>query len=366
MPRAVVVARCDHARADQEATIAACQESFGAGVAPLYLPIRDGESMTGLYGLLSQTPAGQAPDGAEDARATLIEGIIEQSEDETLMERYLEGEDIEVTTLIDDLETAVARGTFHPVIPVCASSGIGLDALLEVLIGGFPSPLEHPLPRVSGIDGSERAALTADLDGPLAAEVVRTSADAYVGRVSLVRVFSGTLRADTTVHISGHHALIPAQRTSSSDDGGHDDDERLAHVYSPMGATLNPVEACGAGDICALTKLGSAETGDTVSAADDPLLLACWNLPEPLLPGRDHRPHPGRRGRAGEDAREDRRGGPDPAARAQPGDPPDRAVVHGRGARRRGALPAAGGRRRGGHRAGAGRRCARRSPSPRG
>ena len=158
MPRAVVVARCDHARADQEATIAACQESFGAGVAPLYLPIRDGESMTGLYGLLSQTPAGQAPDGAEEARATLIEGIIEQSEDETLMERYLEGEDIEVTTLIDDLETAVARGTFHPVIPVCASSGIGLDALLEVLIGGFPSPLEHPLPRVSGIDGSERDA----------------------------------------------------------------------------------------------------------------------------------------------------------------------------------------------------------------
>jgi elongation factor G len=284
MPRAVVVARCDHARADQESTIAACQESFGAGVAPLYLPIRDGESMTGLYGLLSQTPAGQAPEGAEDARASLIEGIIEQSEDETLMERYLEGEDIELTTLIDDLETAVARGTFHPVIPVCASSGIGLDALLEVLIGGFPSPLEHPLPSVSGIDGSDRAALSADLEGPLAAEVVRTSADAYVGRVSLVRVFSGTLRADTTVHISGHHALIPAQRTSSDGDGGHDADERLAHIYSPMGATLNPVEACGAGDICALTKLGSAETGDTVSASDNPLLLECWNLPEPLLP----------------------------------------------------------------------------------
>ncbi len=275
MPRAVVVARCDHPRADLEATIAACQESFGAGVAPLYLPI-DG----GLYGLLSQTPAGQAPDGAEEARGALIEGIIEQSEDESLMERYLEGEEIEVATLIDDLETAVARGDFHPVIPVCSSSGIGLDALLEVLVGGFPSPLEHPLPAVSGIDGSSHDALSADLDGPLAAEVVRTSADAYVGRVSLVRVFSGTLRPDSTVHVSGH---IPAPR-SAMDDGGHDEDERVAHVYSPSGSALNEVDACGAGDICALTKLGSAETGDTVSSTDHPLLLSCWELPEPLLP----------------------------------------------------------------------------------
>ena len=91
-------------------------------------------------------------------------------------------------------------------------SGIGLDALLEVLVGGFPSPLEHPLPRVGGVDGSNHPPLTADPDGPLAAEVVRTSADAYVGRVSLVRVFSGTLRPESTVHVSGHHAGIPAQR----------------------------------------------------------------------------------------------------------------------------------------------------------
>jgi elongation factor G len=275
MPRAVVVARCDHARADLEATITACQDSFGAGVAPLYLPIAGG-----LYGLLSQTPEGQAPPGADDARGTLIEGIIEQSEDETLMERYLEGEDIELATLIDDLETAVARGTFHPVIPVCSSSGVGLDALLEVLVGGFPSPLEHPLPGVTGLYGASVDTLRTDLDGPLAAEVVRTSADAYVGRVSLVRVFSGTLRPDTTVHVSGH---IPAQRTAP-DDGGHDADERLAHVYVPTGATLTEVDACGAGDICALTKLGSAETGDTVSAAELPLLLSCWDVPEPLLP----------------------------------------------------------------------------------
>jgi elongation factor G len=294
MPRAVVVARCDHARADLEATISACRQSFGDGVAPLYLPLRDGEQLTGLYGLLSRTPDGQAPGGAEDARGTLIEGIIEQSEDETLMERYLAGEEIELPTLIDDLETAVARGAFHPVVPVCATSGIGCDALLEVLVGGFPSPLEHPLPRVTGIDGSAHPPLAADPDGPLAAEVVRTAADAYVGRVSLVRVFSGTLRPESTVHVSGHHhAAVPEPRSAADDrddtheggdDGGHDTDERLAHVYAPLGSTLREVDACVAGDICALTKLGSAETGDTVSAAEHPLLLSCWDLPDPLLP----------------------------------------------------------------------------------
>ena len=285
MPRAVVIARCDHPRADLEATVAACQEAFGAGVAPLYLPLRTGDAVTGLYGLISQTPEGAAPPDADDARGVLVEGIIEQSEDETLMERYLGGEDIDTATLIDDLETAVARGSFHPVVPVCAMGGVGLDALLELLVGGFPSPLEHPLPAVAGIDGTDRPALTADPDGPLAAEVIRTSADAYVGRVSFVRVFSGTLRPETAIHVSGHVAWAGHEGSArAAADDGHDADERLTHVYSPLGAQLREVDSCIAGDIGALTKLGSAETGDTVSAAGDPLLLSCWNLPDPLLP----------------------------------------------------------------------------------
>ncbi|HEX3789328.1 MAG TPA: elongation factor G-like protein EF-G2 [Pseudonocardiaceae bacterium] len=289
MPRAVVVARLDHPRADESGELAACQDTFGAGVLPLYLPAPDGSA--GLIGLLSgryfdygngypatarDTTATEREQVA-DARNELIEGIIAESEDETLMDRYLAGETLDQRTLIDDLEKAVARGSFYPVIPVCATSGIGLGELLEVLTGGFPSPLEHPLPLVTDPDGRPHQAIAANPEGPLAAEVVRTAVDSYVGRVSLVRVFSGTLRPETAVHVSGHGL---AERGHAD----HDADERVAHIYSPLGANLREVPYCVAGDLCALTKVGTAETGDTVSGPADPILMAPWAMPEPLLP----------------------------------------------------------------------------------
>ncbi|HEX2356369.1 MAG TPA: elongation factor G-like protein EF-G2 [Micromonosporaceae bacterium] len=293
MPRAVAVARLDHQRADFDETVALCQRVFGDGVLPLYLPMHgdDGQSVVGLMGLISQRvfdysggypPQVREPDpehlpAITDARNELIEGIIAESEDETLMERYLGGEDIEVQVLIDDLEKAVARGTFYPVIPVCAETKVGLDALLEVLTSAFPPPQEHELPAVTGADGSPRPPLRCDPNGPLVAEVVKTTIDSYVGRVSLIRVFSGTLRPETVVHISGHGMEERGHRD-------HDADERIAHVYSPLGSALREVPYCVAGDVCAITKSNTAETGDTISSKDQPLLVEPWEMPEPLLP----------------------------------------------------------------------------------
>ncbi|WP_236794554.1 elongation factor G-like protein EF-G2 [Amycolatopsis sp. GM8] len=289
MPRAVVIARTDHHRADVMTEIAACQEAFGAGVLPLYLP--SSGNGPGLVGLITQRrydysqgypPALAEPDPADldrmaEARNELIEGIIAESEDEGLMDRYLAGEEIPEATLISDLEIAVAGGTLHPVIPVCATSGLGLAEVLDGIARAFPSPLEHPVPEVSAVDGRPHDGLRADPGGPLAAEVVRTAVDSYVGRVSLVRVFSGTLRPEKPVHVSGHGL---AERGHED----HDADERVAHLYSPLGANLREVPYCVAGDLCALTKIGSAETGDTVSSPDDPVLMRPWTMPEPLLP----------------------------------------------------------------------------------
>ncbi|MCP2258368.1 elongation factor G [Streptoalloteichus tenebrarius] len=290
MPRAVVISRLDHHRADFDSGLAACQRAFGAGVLPLYLPV-PGDGTTRVVGLVTRRvfdysggfpPLVKDPDPdleplVDRHRDALIEGIIAESEDETLMDRYLAGEEIDQDTLIRDLETAVVRGSFHPVLPVCAATGVGISELLEVLTRGFPSPLEHDLPEVSSPDGIPRPRLSPDPSGPLVAEVVRTAVDAYVGRVSLVRVFSGTLRPERSVHVSGHGL---ADRGHAD----HDADERVAHIYSPLGANLREVPYCVAGDLCALTKLGTAETGDTLSAPNDPLVVRPWDMPEPLLP----------------------------------------------------------------------------------
>ncbi|MEU7868556.1 elongation factor G-like protein EF-G2 [Dactylosporangium sp. NPDC049140] len=293
MPRAVAITRLDHQRADFDETLQMCQEVFGDNVMPLYLPMLgdDGTSTEGLIGLITQRvfdysagfpPEVRDPDAEhlpaiEESRNTLLEGIIAESEDETLMERYLGGEAIETQVIIDDLEKAVARGTFYPVVPVCGETRVGLDALLEVLVSGFPSPLEHEVPPVTDVEGHPREPLACDPEGPLVAEVVKTTIDAYVGRVSLVRVFSGTLRPETPVHISGHGM---AERGHPD----HDADERFAHLFSPLGANLREVPHAVAGDLVAVTKSGTAETGDTISSKESPLLMAPWEMPEPLLP----------------------------------------------------------------------------------
>ncbi|MBU8825260.1 elongation factor G-like protein EF-G2 [Mycolicibacterium goodii] len=306
MPRAVVITKLDHPRANYDAALAATQEAFGDKVAPLYFPVGDGERCTGVVGLLTRTyydysggtHTARPPDGSYDAaiaelRGALIEGVIEESEDETLMERYLGGEEIDEAVLIADLEKAVARASFFPVIPVCSHSGVGTLELLDIATRGFPAPPEHKLPEVFTPQGAPRTPLTCDPDGPLLAEVVKTTSDPYVGRVSLVRVFSGTIRPDATVHVSGHFSAFTETTGSpgaAGDDGSthshadHDEDERIGTLSFPLGKQQRPAPSVVAGDICAIGRLSRAETGDTLSDKSDPLVLRPWSMPDPLLP----------------------------------------------------------------------------------
>ncbi|WP_181448629.1 elongation factor G-like protein EF-G2 [Nonomuraea aridisoli] len=288
MPRAVVITKLDHQRANFEEVLVTCQDVFGDGVAPLYLPVITNGHVNGLIGLLSQKfynyasgdraekdPGAEYAAQIETYRGDLIEGIIQESEDESLMERYLAGEPIDGIMLIEDLEKAVARGSFYPVL--CTGSGVGATEVLELITQGFPSPLEHCQHEVSDLSGKPVQDIACDPEGPLLAEVVKTTSDPYVGRISLVRVFSGTLRPDMTVHVSGHGL---AERGHED----HDVDERIGTLSCPLGKQQRTTPKAIAGDIVAVAKLSRAETGDTLSDVERPLCMTAWSMPEPLLP----------------------------------------------------------------------------------
>ncbi|MEI2714767.1 MAG: elongation factor G-like protein EF-G2 [Nocardioides sp.] len=273
MPRAVVITKLDQQRADYDTVLLEAQDAFGDKVLPSHVPVRDGDEVTALANLLS-------PGDDEDLRGQFIEGVIEESADETLMDRYLGGEEIDEKVLLSDLETAVARATFHPVIPVCSMTGVGTTELLDLVVRAFPHPAAHPMPAAFTPSGAAGPALACDPAGPLVAEVVKTTSDPYVGRISLVRVFSGTLTADSTLHVSGHFSSFFGTHAQAD----HDEDTRIGALSYPFGRHQEPAESVVAGDLCSIARLTVAETGDTLSSPEQPVVLKPWTMPEALLP----------------------------------------------------------------------------------
>ncbi len=297
MPRAVVITHIDQPRGDFDAAVENCQLAFGDGVHPLYVTVEGSAGPTALIGLLSQNvfefdgdtrttrPATDEEIASISGRRdALIEAVITESEDDSLLDRYLGGEEVGFDTVVDDLVTAVGRGAFHPVLPCVGTTGLGVTELLEVVCRGFPAPVAHVLPPVYTPAGAAREALTGSADGPLVAEVVKTTTDPYVGRVSLVRVFSGTLLPDVPVHVSGHFARFSGHPEDESWHSEHDLDERAGAISRPLGGTLSGLGRARAGDIVAVARLAHAETGDTLSDPADPAVLSPWATPEPLLP----------------------------------------------------------------------------------
>jgi elongation factor G len=296
MPRAVVITQLDAREADFSATLEDCQAHFGSGVQPLGVPVPGEQgAVTSIADLLlgeihdysggerTVRPAGpEHADAFDTYRSALIEGIIEESEDGSLMDRYLEGEELEFEVLEKDLLTAVAHGTFHPVIPVSAETGAGVPVLLHLVAAAFPHPGLHPLPTVTPVDGGGPVTVSADPGGPLVAEVVHTRSDAYVGHLSLVRVFSGTLRPDRPVHVSGH--LDQLGGPTGEGHAPHDEDVRPGAVAAPFDGELLPKPSAIAGEVVVVTKLSTAQTSDSISSPERPLLVTPWALPDALLP----------------------------------------------------------------------------------
>ncbi|GAA1258251.1 elongation factor G-like protein EF-G2 [Kitasatospora nipponensis] len=295
LPRAIAVTHMDAARADFDEVLAACRAAFGDehpdSVQPLDLPVRSEGHVRGTVELLSGETHGEpgtAPQ-TESARERLVEAIA--GEDDELLERYLGGEALDPGTLGRGLRGAVLHDAIHPVLPV-TEDGTGVVDLLDLIVSAFPAPTDRPGPVPLPVDDSrdqrrgpatgEPGPLLCDPDAPLVAQVVQNTGDPYVGRLSLVRVYAGTLRPDLLLHVEAGQATSGQPTPGQGAPGAAD--ERVGGLTSPFGKVQRPVPHAPAGDLVCVGKLTSARVGDTICEPSSPVLLEPWSLPEPLLP----------------------------------------------------------------------------------
>ena len=308
IPRAIFVNKLDRERASFERTLEQLKERFGAGVAPLHLPIGEEASFSGIVELLDDnavtyngsSPAGEHGDipaemeGEEHAvHDALVEGIVIGDDD--MMERYLGDEKIEIAELAGALAQGIASGTVFPVLCGSATKLVGIDRLARFLVE------EAPAPQVD--------------DGPAAAIVFKTIVDSYVGHVNYFKVLQGTVKHDDVLANSRTHG-----------------DERIHQLFTMRGKEQDTVTDVAAGDIAAVAKLADTSTGDVLAAKGTTFEVDTVEPPDARARGRDQGPLEGRRGQARQRAAPPPGGGHGAAHRPQPRDAPDGAARHGRDA----------------------------------
>ena len=270
-PRVVVVSRLDRDNADFDRTLQQLRDAYGIRVVPLHPPLGEHQGLAGTIDLLHGTvlkgpkdPIGELPAGEEERvgeyRRLLVEAIVETKDD--LMERYLEGKEMSYDELRDALHAAVREGTVIPVVATSSAKKVGFAALLATIVEMLPSPIESGA--VIGTSGNGEVARKPDPAEKLSAFVFKTLADPFVGKLSYVRVYSGTLH---------HNAQVFDSLKGEA--------ERVGQIFNLRGKDQEIVDAVGAGDICAVPKLSASVTNSTLCDRDAPLTLNAIEFPEP-------------------------------------------------------------------------------------
>jgi elongation factor G len=276
--RLLYINKMDRENADFAAALASARARLGEGVVPLEMPIGAAGSFRGIVEILhrraylyagrdgqaSEVPIpAELADEVEAYRAQLIERIAEC--DDALIEKFLGDEPIEEDELARALKAAVCRGTLVPALCGAATGNTGIQVLLDAIVDYLPAPTEKDAARGTDPRGGGERLLPCDPDGPTAALVFKTVADRF-GTLSIFRVYSGTVRADSH--------LLNANR-------GHD--ERLGQLQRVCGKEQSPTDAVVAGDIGAVVKLTATRTGDTLGDAAHPVVLPGIDFPRPLF-----------------------------------------------------------------------------------
>ena len=251
LPRMFLVNKMDRENADFGRTVEQLQERFGRQCAAIQLPIGTQQDFKGVIDLLNASADVPAELEAEvnSAKESLIEAVAET--DDALATKYLEGEEITNEEMLEALKKGILAGQIVPVLAGASTQNMGITELLDAAVNYLPSPTE-----------SQPDGLSPDPDAPLVAQVFKTTADPYVGKLSFFRVYQGTFKSDSQVW-----------------DANTEETERVGQLFTIQGKNQEQTPSVIAGDIGAVAKLASTNTGDTLCQRDNARILNTYQFP---------------------------------------------------------------------------------------
>jgi elongation factor G len=279
LPRILVINKMDRDNASSERTLASVHEVFGRSAVPIQIPIGSEREFAGVIDILANKAfkferdgsgkfqtleiPGEYQDVVKEARGKLIEMVAEGSEE--LMEKFCAEETLTPAELLAGLKKSVGSRTIFPVLYASAMYNIGVPQILDAIVELLPPP---NVEKARGIHPktNEPVEKTVSSKEPYSAYVVKTVADPFTGRISIIRLYSGVMRSDTTYH----------NQTKGKTD-------KFGPLQVLQGKTMTPIGEVHAGDFFAVTKLRETTTGDTLCDPAQPILFPSVEIPEPSI-----------------------------------------------------------------------------------
>ncbi len=276
--RLFVVNRMDRENASFDRALDSIQKSVGRAAVPLAIPIGEARDFRGLVDLVTEKgltwredasgsfETTEIPEAQKEAAASWREKLVEMvaESNEALLEEFFEKGTLPQEDLVKGLREAVTAGKIFPVIPASAGLNAGVSVVLDAIVDLAPSPADRAAATGTNPQTKEEVSREPRDDAPLSAFVFKTMIDPHAGRISVFRVYSGTLKSDSALH-------------NSSRDSG----ERVGSLLLLRGKGQEQVAEARAGDIVAVAKLKDTQTGDTLSEKAEPIVYPAVALPEP-------------------------------------------------------------------------------------
>jgi len=278
LPKIIFVSKMDRERADFFKVVDEIGTAFDVKASPMFLPIGAEDTFEGVVDLIKMKAYRYTRDGsgkataadipadmeetAQEWREKIIENIVEANDE--LMEKYLEGQELSGEEIEQTFIQAVKSGALTPIVCGAATLNMGIDQLMDLMVQGLPSPLERGPFKGHRPNSDEVVERNASPEAPFAAIVFKTVADPFAGKLNLLRVYSGTLKAESTVY-----------------NANKDSKEKFGQMFLMEGKGQQSLDKALPGDVIAIAKLKDTATGDTLCAENDPII---FTPVEPLPP----------------------------------------------------------------------------------